>query len=158
MITLATTYIICGVLYIIACVMDGQDVKPLWKKWVGKRLERAANYFFPIKYVSETKYKYVPINTPSPFEHCDYDHLTFNAEKIHATHLITETDMRDVLSFVEYRREDAVQRLIRERKSRCVHAICQKIADGGYITVEEDRRTRYPNILIRAWVYVGKKR
>ena len=79
--TIATTYIICGVLYIIACVMDGQDVKPLWKKWVSRRLEKSANYFFPIKYVTETKYKYVPINTPSPFEHCDYNHLTFNAEK-----------------------------------------------------------------------------
>lgn len=156
--TIGTTYIICGFLYIIACVMDGHDVKPLWKKWVGGKLEKAANYFFPIKYVTETKVKYLPIEPPTPFERCDYDRINFDGKKIKATGIITEQDMLDALSPVSYRMDEAVPRLIRERKSRCIHAICDKIANGEYITVEVDRETQYPSILVSAWVYVGKKR
>jgi len=48
--TIAIIYITLGVLYTVACVMDGQDVKPLWKRWLGKKLATVANYYYPINY------------------------------------------------------------------------------------------------------------
>lgn len=30
----------------IACIMDGPDVKPLWKKWLGTKLANVANYYY----------------------------------------------------------------------------------------------------------------
>lgn len=39
------------VLYTLACIADGPDVKPVWKKWLGKRLEKMANRYYPIQYV-----------------------------------------------------------------------------------------------------------
>lgn len=48
--TIAVIYITLGVLYTIACVMDGQDVKPLWKRWLGSKLESYADKLKPIDY------------------------------------------------------------------------------------------------------------
>ena len=38
-------------LYTLACIADGQDVKPKWKKWLGGKLEKMANKYYPIQYV-----------------------------------------------------------------------------------------------------------
>lgn len=38
------------VLYTLACIADGPDVKPKWKKWLGKKLEKMANRCYPIQY------------------------------------------------------------------------------------------------------------
>ena len=48
---MAITIFILFVLYTLACIADGPDVKPIWKKWLGKRLERMANKYYPIQYV-----------------------------------------------------------------------------------------------------------
>lgn len=48
--TIAVIYITLGVLYTIACVLDGQDVKPLWKRWLGSKLENYADKLKPINY------------------------------------------------------------------------------------------------------------
>lgn len=156
--TFGTAYIICGILYTIACVMDGQDVKPLWKKWVGKKLEKASNYFFPIKYVTETKYKYVPIEPPSPFERCDYDHLTFDAQKIASEAIITESDIMSGYMRQPYRHDVFVEHLIAARKRDCLHAIFNMIAENNLVNFDVDRKSAFPNVIVRAWSYVGKKR
>lgn len=156
--TLGTLYIVCGILYTIACVMDGQDVKPLWKKWVGKRLERAANYFFPIKYVTETKYKYVPLPSPTHWERCDYDHITFDAVKVASQAMITENDLMMAFMRMPYQKSDIVNILIEENKSKCFNNIFRKIAEENVVNFEVDRESNKPNILIRAYMYVGRKR
>ena len=48
---MATAYIILSILYMLACIADGPDVKPRWKKWLGKRLETISNSLYPIQYV-----------------------------------------------------------------------------------------------------------
>lgn len=56
--TIAIIYITLGVLYTIACIMDGQDVKPLWKRWLGCKLESYADRLKPIDYCNRDKCKY----------------------------------------------------------------------------------------------------
>lgn len=43
--SIGIAYIVCGFLYLIACVMDGPDVKPLWKKWMGFKFYGFAKYY-----------------------------------------------------------------------------------------------------------------
>lgn len=45
------TIFILFVLYTLACIADGPDVKPKWKKWLRKKLEKMANRYYPIQYV-----------------------------------------------------------------------------------------------------------
>ena len=45
------TIFILFVLYTLGCIADGPDVKPKWKKWLGGKLERMANKYYPIQYV-----------------------------------------------------------------------------------------------------------
>ena len=47
---IAIIYITLGILYTIACVMDGPDIKPLWKRWLGSKLEAQAIKFKRIDY------------------------------------------------------------------------------------------------------------
>ena len=159
MTTIGTIYIVCGILYAIACVMDGQDVKPLWKKWVGKKLEKAANYFYPIKYVTDTKVvkEYVPLPSPTPWERCDYDHITFDAVKVASLTMITGSDWMMAFMRMPYPKSDIADILIKENKSKCFNAIFRKIAEENVVNFEIDRETARPNIIVRAWLYVGKK-
>ena len=155
MTTLGTLYIVCGILYIIACVMDGQDVKPLWKKWVGGKLEKAANYFFPIKYVTETKY--IPLASPTPWVRCDYEHTSFEARKIQCVSKIYETDIADEL--LRYGNSGInLDCMIAQRMKNCMNSIFDTIRQENIINFDVDRESDYPNILVRAWLHVGKKR
>lgn len=147
-------YIACGIVYMMASIMDGQDIKPLWKKWLGKRLEKAANRFFPIEYVIDTKYIHVP--SPSPFERCSYDHMTFDAQKIESNYLITEQELFELYMRMPFGNKDVVERIITERKKACIRAIFDKVSD--YVSYEVDRESHRPSIIVRAWLYVGKKR
>ena len=158
--TFGTLYIVCGIIYTIACITDGQDVKPLWKRWVGKNLEKASNYFFPIKYVTETKVvkEYVPVPSPTPWQRCDYDHLTFDAVKVQSNAMITESDLMMAFMHTHYQKKDVVELLINENKSKCFNAIFRKIAAEDVVNFDVDKETARPNILVRAWLYVGKKR
>lgn len=45
------TIFILFALYMLGCIADGPDVKPKWKKWLGGKLERMANKYYPIQYV-----------------------------------------------------------------------------------------------------------
>lgn len=160
MIEFGISYIVFGIIYIFACVMDGQDVKPLWKKWVGKKLEKAANYFFPINYVTKTKVvkEYVPLPSPTPWERCDYDHVTFDAVRVASQAMITVSDLKICDCFLPYPKRDIANIQIEENKSICLNAIFRKIAEENVVNFEIDRETARPNIIVRAWMYVGKKR
>lgn len=140
--------------------MDGQDIKPLWKKWVGNKLEKAANYFFPIKYVTETKVvkEYVPLPSPTPWERSDYDHVTFDAVKVASQAMITEGDLLMAYRHMPYQKSDFMNMVINENKSECFNAIFRKIAAENVVNFEIDRETARPNIIVRAWLYVGKKK
>lgn len=153
--TLGLIYIACGILYIIASVMDGQDVKPLWKKWVGRRLENAANYFHPIKYVVDTGY--IPLPQPTPWEQCGFDNTTFDVRKIQLVSKIYETDIaNELLRFGN--NGINLDCMIAQRMRYCMNSIFDTIRQENHINFAVDRESDYPNILIRAWLHVGKKK
>lgn len=59
------------ILYTIACVMDGPDVKPKWKHYLGAKLEHFADGLKPIDYCVHTKCKYFGMyceNPPSSYK------------------------------------------------------------------------------------------
>lgn len=56
--TIAIIYITLGILYLLACIADGQDVKPLWKRWLGGKLERYADRLKPIDYCNMRMCRY----------------------------------------------------------------------------------------------------
>ena len=46
------------ILYTLACIADGQDVKPIWKRWLGGKLEQYADRLKPIDYCIHNKCKF----------------------------------------------------------------------------------------------------
>ena len=56
--TLGILYLVFGIMYLLACIADGQDVKPLWKRWLGGKLERYADRLKPIDYCNMRKCSY----------------------------------------------------------------------------------------------------
>lgn len=61
------TIFILFLLYMAACIMDGPDVKPLWKRWLGTKLEIHAHRLKPIHYCR-------------PYE-CRFYHYAMKAER-----------------------------------------------------------------------------
>ena len=69
---IVTTIFTLFVLYTIACCMDGPDLKPLWKRWLGMKLEAKANSLHPINYCNKGDCQYflqwMPPQKPIPVE------------------------------------------------------------------------------------------
>ena len=155
------------ILYTIACCMDGPDLKPRWKRWLGGRLERLANYYYPINYVCKIRYKTrwktkeVPVFTP-PIEVVTYD-----IKKIEECYLLQESDLslayaheelakkRDVPLWM-IPRKLTIDGMVEDARERCVMSVIE--AAKNFVTVEEDRDSCYPEIIVRGSLFVGKKR
>jgi hypothetical protein len=78
---IAITYITLAILYTIACVMDGPDVKPLWKRWLGSKLEAQANKLKPINYCNRADCLYY-LNWTPPQKHEPIYVDTFDRKRI----------------------------------------------------------------------------
>lgn len=135
--------------------MDGQDIKPLWKKWAGRKLEKAANYFYPIKYVTKTKY--VPLPPPTPMEYYDYDITRYDSKKIESIAYINECNIMDGYIRLPYEKDVFMERLIAARKRDCLRAIFDRIAAEDIVNFDIDYEPRRPGVIVRAWLYVEKK-
>lgn len=89
---IAITYITLAILYTIACVMDGSDVKPLWKRWLGSNLEAQANKLKPINYCNRADCLYY-LNWTPPQKHGHIQVDTFDRKHIEQVVLIGEDDL-----------------------------------------------------------------
>ena len=89
---IAITYITLAILYAIACVMDGPDVKPLWKRWLGSKLEAQANKLKPINYCNRADCLYY-LNWTPPQKHEPIQVDTFDRKYIEQVVLIGEDDL-----------------------------------------------------------------
>lgn len=89
---IAITYITLAILYTIACVMDGSDVKPLWKRWLGSNLETQANKLKPINYCNRADCLYY-LNWTPPQKHGPIQVDTFDRKRIEQVVLIGEDDL-----------------------------------------------------------------
>lgn len=164
MTSIGIAYIVCGFVYLIACVMDGPDLKPRWKKWLGGRLERLANYYYPINYVCKIRYKTrwktreVPVHLP-PIEVTTYD-----IKKIEQAFLLREGDLFEARMHEDMARRSGmffppmmtVDGIVARTKEKCLYSVIDAVKP--FITIEEDRDSNYPEIIVRGSICVGVKR
>lgn len=153
-----TIYIVLGVLYMVACIMDGQDVKPLWKKALGKRLEKVSNYFYPIEYVTRTEYL--------PSQPIYIKEATFDAVKVESRIMIGEGEVYEARKQEEMARQHGYPHLVsrwktvpfmvEEAKKRCLQELFEQAKQG--VTLAVDEESHWPGIIVSGSMYVGVKR
>jgi len=137
----------------VACVLDGQDVKPLWKKALGKWLERASNYFYPIEYYARTEHQPIYI-----------EEATFCAVKVESRIYLSESDVCEARMQEEIAHRNGmpcpprytVDFMVKEAKKRCLQELFEQAKQA--VTIEVDEESRWPGIIVNGSMYVGEKR
>ena len=138
--------------------MDGQDVKPLWKEALGKRLERLSNYFYPIEYVTRTEYL--------PSQPIYVEKATFDAVKVESRIMIGEGEVYKarIQEEMAHRHGDphlvprwnTVPFMVEEAKKNCLQELFEQAKQG--VTIEVDEESHWPGIIVKGFMYVGVKR
>lgn len=141
---LGTAYTICGIIFLMACVMDGQDVKPLWKKNVGNRLEKLSNYFYPIEYITRT--------IEVPHEPINVNYTTFKSRRIVQAYCIGESEI--MMNYLRIGGDmDLARRMaVDDAKTRCLQAVKNSIIPFVSVSV----RDAPAEIYVEASLYVGE--
>ena len=151
--TIAVIYITLGVLYTIACVMDGQDVKPLWKRWLGSKLESYADKLKPINYCNTGKCKFAQI----AFEQSRRDTRLIAKE-----YCINEGELMQAMRDEQFAKRSryplppsrTVDGLVENAKRQIVHSLLSTAE--SYINIEVHKEKHYPTIYLYGSLYVGK--
>lgn len=86
----ASIIIFLFILYTLACIADGQDVKPLWKRWLGRKLEKMADSLHPIDYCIPAACKF-----GNRFRTPEYHPTTFDSARIEKNVMITECQLAE---------------------------------------------------------------
>lgn len=183
-------YFVCGFIYLIACIMDGQDLKPLWKKWLGLKLADIADLYYPIDYCIMPKCKYYNGLKKAKKEikglrndlsvtkrelvrlkldRIDRQYATFDSVRIESEpYIITEDEV-----FRAYRNEEqarnrgyshllppweTIEGLKACTKERIIKNIYETIKRNEFVNIDIDTESRYPAIIMRGWLYVGRKK
>ncbi len=83
------------VLYTLACIADGPDVKPLWKRRLGWKLERWANGLKPIDYCQMVSCKYYQeyLSRPRPSQQIPMECSTSKVRLIEKAYKIGEDQL-----------------------------------------------------------------
>lgn len=172
------------VLYTLACIADGPDVKPLWKRWLGLKLERWADSLKPINYcrgtfckcyqtaqlaeeykhryevVLEEIYKINALNTRPTMIISNYD-----IKQIEEAFIIGESELSEAYIYEEmakrhgyppYMMFKSVDRMVEEVKFKCIGKVLD-IAKS-YVRIDVDRESHYPEIIVRGSLLVGVKK
>lgn len=175
------------ILYTIACIMDGQDVKPLWKKWLGSKLIIMANRLWPIRYCNYNLcgfYKDAVYNLPMVRE--QYQQLLRNISMMNALDarpkvFISEYDIKKIeqdfilsegelhaarvheqiaalrcMPLCELPFEMTVDGIVANAKKQCLLSIIDSAKQ--FVTIEEDKESLFPDIIVRGTLHVGVKR
>lgn len=175
------------IIYTTACCMDGPDLKPKWKYWLGSKLEAMAVEFKPIRYCNYNLcgfYKDAVYNLPMVRE--QYQQLLKNISMMNALDarpkvFISEYDIKNIeQGFIlgeselyearmheEIAKRNGIQSwqippmmtvdgIVLRTKDRCMDSILDAVKP--FITIEEDRESHYPDIIVRGTLHVGVKR
>ena len=149
--TIAIIYITLGVLYTVACVMDGQDVKPLWKRWLGKKLESYANKLKPIDYCNKRE--------------CTFFQQEFYPTRLIAVeHKIGEDELMQAMRDEQFAKHSryplpksrTVDGLVEQEKRRIISSLLT--AAESYISIEVHKEQYFPTIYLRGSLCVGKEK
>ena len=179
--TIAIIYITLGILYMLACVADGQDVKPLWKRWLGLKLADIADGFYPIDYchrdtckyykglrkaqkdVRELKHRLDVFQTARPIP-VQQSYLAL--DKIESRMMISEGDMfrarcrereAEIVGMPKHMlpKWETVDGIVDDVKRRCADSVLETAKTRIALEVEKERF--YPAIAITGTLYVGRK-
>ena len=179
---IAAIYITLGILYMLACIADGQDVKPIWKRWLGLKLADIADGFYPIDFchrdtckyykglrkaqkdVRELKHRLDVFQTARPIP-VQQSYLAL--DKIESRMVISEGDVfrarcreheAERIGMPKHMlpKWETVDGLVEETKRRCVDSILK--AAETRITLEVEKERFYPEIAVLGTLYVGRKR
>ena len=141
---MATTIFTLFVLYTLACVMDGQDVKPKWKNWLGGKLESMANDLKPIKYC--LPHSQLCPKCISPFEQAAYQRCEVEMQMLKSCLMLGEQELYEARMH-EHLAEISggmsflppyltVSGMVDDAKRRCIASILKTIEEQGLIDVQ----------------------
>ena len=153
--TIAIIYITLGILYTVACVMDGQDVKHLWKRWLGSKLESYADRLKPINYCNTGKCKFAQIA---------FEHSRQNTRLIASERCINEGELMRAMSDEQFARRyhypippsHTVDGLVENAKREIVRSLLSTAE--SYINIEVRKEEHFPTIYVYGSMYVGKNK
>ena len=116
------------ILYTIACCMDGPDLKPIWKTWLGKKLYHKAKYFWP-----ELTYMFAPIEPPR----IEYYHTDYKPIKLKCSNKISEMELyeQQIYGF-NLNDEDPKNYCINRAKERCIDSLMYNVKNSGLIDIQ----------------------
>ena len=114
------------ILYTIACCMDGPDLKPLWKTWLGKKLYHKAKYFWP-----ELTYIFAPTEPPK----VEYYHTDYKPIKLKCYNRISEIDLLDQQMY-GISLENPKNYCINRAKERCIDSLISNLKHSGLIDIQ----------------------
>jgi hypothetical protein len=177
-------YVFCALLYMMACIMDGPDVKPLWKKLLGLKLAKVADYYYPIDYCNRDKCFYPKryrtalksvrelkeeLKQLKVYRRPNISVTTSDNVRLESNIEIPEWEVMN--SECESKRLMAqgfpahllpshlnLNFIIENAKRNCVKGIEKTIEENNLVNIEVDKESRYPAIHVRGWLYVGRKR
>lgn len=116
------------ILYTIACCMDGPDLKPIWKTWLGKKLYHKAKYFWP-----ELTYMFAPIEPPR----IEYYHTDYKPIPIKCQTRISEMELFEQKMYgFNLTDEDPKEYCIKRAKERCIESLMHNVKNSGLIDTE----------------------
>lgn len=185
--TIGIIYVVSGVIYTIACCMDGPDLKPKWKHWLGVKLEGYADSLKPIDYCVHEKCKYyelATINLPQ-YEKVYIELLgelarmnalnskptivmhNFDAIPVESRMVLSEGEIYEARMYHDMMRQHGIpdwQIPRRKNVSFMVEEAKEKCVRNllneakQFASVEVDEESQWPGIVITAKMIVGRSR
>jgi len=144
------------ILYTIACVMDGPDVKPLWKRALGVKLERWADELKPIDYCNMSKCKFYQ-------QAIEQQYSAPSIRLIAKEYRIPESEMMDAMRndqlskrhHIPLPRTCTVDGLIDSAKRQIVRSLLTTAE--GFVDIDIRKDDNTPAIYLFGSLYVGRK-
>lgn len=185
--TMGMTLFFLFVLYTIACCMDGPDLKPRWKCWLGKKLEGYADSLYPIDYCvigkckhykesfeyyrvllryNALKKEYDDFKKNSLFTPC-VEVSYYDIKRIEEAFILRERDLFEARMNEEMAERSGIpswqiphSMTVDGFVNRIKEACRCKILDSAkqFITIDEDRESCFPEIIVRGSLNIGVKR
>lgn len=114
------------ILYTIACCMDGPDLKPIWKTWLGNKLYYKAKYFLP-----ELTYIFAPTEPPK----VEYYKTEYEPIKIRCYNRISEMELYEQSRYgLSY--ENPKIYCINQAKEKCIDSLISNLKHSGLIDIQ----------------------
>lgn len=150
------TIYILFLLYMAACIMDGPDVKPLWKRALGGKLERWADELKPVDYCNMRKCKFCQ-------QAMEQQYNAPSIRLIAKEYIIPENEMMDAMMNEQLSNKysfplpqsRSVDGLIDNAKRQIVRSLLTTAK--GFIDIEIHKDEISPEIYLYGSLYVGSK-